>query len=140
MVVCGVDLKASEARLAIVRADNGTFVHVTSETKKLALKDDRDAQSLHTLLKAIKAFAHQNGVEVFVIKTRAQKGQMAGGAISFKIETLFQLSGTEIRFISPQALAKFAKGNMAGTPQTVLEYQKDAFRMGAHHLAAGLMV
>jgi len=131
LLVCGVDLSASDARLALVRSTPEGFEHVACDTKKLSLADDTKAEDLATLLDAIKAFAHRNCVETFVIKSRAKKGQMAGGAVSFKIEALFLLSGTPVQFVSPQALAKFTKGNMGGVPGTVLGYQTDAFRAAA---------
>ena len=135
MLVCGVDLKASEARLALVRTEAEGFAHVSCETKKLTLSDDRDAAALQVLLHAIQSFAHQNRVERFVIKARNKNGQMAGGAVSFKIETLFQISGCPVDFVTAQALSRFAKGNMGGVPAKVLGYQKDAFRSAALFLS-----
>ncbi len=65
---------------------------------------------------AIEAFALQNKVDSFVIKSRQATGPRAGGGITFKIETLFQLSGTPVVFISPPTLAKFAKSNLGRRP------------------------
>lgn len=95
----------------------------------MALNDDRDVQALLTLKSSIEAFAHNHNVETFVIKTRLGKGKLAAGGITFKIEALFQLSMTPVKFISPQTLAKFAKTNLGGVPEGVFEYQKDAYRV-----------
>jgi hypothetical protein len=135
MLVCGVDLKASEARLAIVQTNYEGFAHIPCETKKLTLNDDRDTAALKGLLCAIQSFARQNGVERFIIKARNKSGPMASGAVSFKIETLFQLSDCSVEFVTAKALSLFAKGNMGGVPATVLEYQKDAFRSAALYLS-----
>lgn len=135
MLICGVDLKASEARLVLVRSETDGFFHIPCETRKLSLSDDCDAAALKVLFRAIKSFAHQNGVERFVIKARNKKGKMVGGAVSFKIETLFQLSDCPVDFVSAQALSCFTKGNMGGVPATVLENQKDAFRSAALYLS-----
>ncbi len=43
---------------------------------------------------------------------------MAGGAVSFKIETLIQLvEGCNTRFVSPIALSNFAKKELEGYPE-----------------------
>jgi hypothetical protein len=135
VTVCGVDIKGKEAILALVQGSSDESVHVECVTKKLTLLDDRDTKSLSTMKSAIEAFALQNEVSSFVIKTRQATGSRAGGGITFKIETLFQLSGTPVVFISPQTLAKFAKSNLGGVPTSVVGYQNDAYRAAAWHLA-----
>ena len=60
-------------------------------------------------------------VDKFGIKNRAKKGRMAGGAVSFKIETLIQLvEGCNNRFVSPLALSSFAKKELEGCPEKCL--------------------
>ncbi len=102
MIVCGVEIKGKEAILALVQSAAEETIHVKCDTKKLALPDDRDTKSLLVMKSAIEAFALQHKVGSFVIKTRQATGPRAGGGITFKIETLFQLSGTPVVFISPQ--------------------------------------
>ncbi len=136
MVVCGVDIKAKDAILVLVSIDDDVTYHIKCATKKLALNDDKDATSLVTLKSAIEAFALKHNVEVFVIKTRQSSGTRAASGITFKIEALFQLSGTPVEFVSPQTLAKFAKGNKGGVPVGVAQYQEDAYRGGAWRIAA----
>jgi hypothetical protein len=135
VIVCGVEIKGKEAILTVVRSSPEESVHVRCATKKLTLLDDRDMKSLSTMKSAIEAFALKNEVGVFVIKSRQPKGPRAGGGITFKIETLFQLSETPVVFISPPTLAKFAKSNLGGVPTSVLGYQIDAYRAGACHLS-----
>ncbi len=135
MIVCGIDIKGKEAILALVRNAPEETVHVACATKKLILLNDRDKKSLVSLKSAIEAFAHQNKVDAFVIKSRLATGPRAGGGVTFKIEALFQLSETRVLFISPQELAKFAKSNLGGLPTTVTGYQKDAYRAAALYLS-----
>jgi hypothetical protein len=135
VIVCGVEIKGKEAILALVQSSPEESGHVKCVTKKLALLDDRDTKSLSTMKSAIEAFALQNKVDAFVIKSRQATGSRAGGGITFKIETLFQLSGTPAVFISPPTLAKFAKSNLGGVPTSVVGYQTDAYRAGAWHLS-----
>lgn len=128
MVVCGVEIKAKEAILALVEKTPDDWSHVSCATKKLTLSNHQDAGELHSLKKAIEAFAQQNNVECFAIKTRLATGDRSAGGITFKIETLFQLSGTPVSFVSPQAIAKTAKGNVGGLPANLNKYQADACR------------
>jgi hypothetical protein len=135
VIVCGVEIKGKEAILALAQTSPEGSVHVNCATKKLTLLDDRDTKSLSTMKSAIEAFTRQNKVSSFVIKSRQATGPRAGGGITFKIETLFQLSGTPVVFISPPTLAKFAKSNLGGVPTSVVGYQTDAYRAGACHLS-----
>ncbi|WP_164898812.1 DUF3010 family protein [Mesorhizobium sp. M7A.F.Ca.MR.362.00.0.0] len=134
VIVCGVDLKASEARLVLVSVKDDDPHHISCKTRKLNLGDDKDTSSVKALLQAVRTFAHEHGVDVFAVKARAKGGQMGGGAVSFKIETLFQLSDREVVFVNPVALSKFAKTNLGGIPDGVLKYQEDAYRCGVYHL------
>lgn len=137
MIVCGVDIKAKEAVLAVVQSGSGDWMHVKCDTKKLSLKDDRDVEMLMSMKSAIEEFARDNKIDAFAIKSRHSKGNMAAGGVTFKIEALFQLSGTPVVFVSPQAIAKLAKTNMGGLPSTVLVYQKDACHAGICHAVNG---
>lgn len=82
MIVCGVDLKGSEARLAVVTVKDDLAFHLPTKTKKITLGDDKDNGSIKNFLQTLKSFAHENHVDVFAIKARAKSGQMAGGAMN----------------------------------------------------------
>lgn len=136
MIVCGVEIKGQEAILAVAeRDDEHNILHLNCATKRLALGDERDVQSLLAMQQAIKAFANQNNIDSFVVKARQSRGQLAAGGVTFKIEALFQLSGTPVGFVSAPALAAFAKKNMGGVPSTVKAYQTDSFRAAALHIS-----
>ena len=129
MKVCGVDIKAKEAILAIVESDpEGNLVHIRSKSNRLTLTDDRDCKSVKLLFEAIKALAKDHKLDCFVVKIRQTKGTMAAGGITFKIEGLFQLSDTPVEFVSAQALAKLATKNTGANPATINQYQTDAYR------------
>lgn len=128
MKICGVEIKAKEAILAIVESDmDGNFVHFVSVSRKLTLADDRDSKSVEALHGAIKALAKDHKLSGFVIKTRQATGAMAAGGITFKIEGLFQLSGAPVYFISPQALNKMPAKNTGGIPASIFQYQEHAY-------------
>lgn len=135
MKVCGVDIKAKEAILAIVESDaEGNLVHVKSVSNRLSLDDDRDCKSVSVLHEAIKALAKDHNLSSFVIKTRQTRGAMSAGGITFKIEGLFQLSAVPVEFVSPIALSKLAKKNTGGIPATLNQYQNDAYLAAVSHL------
>lgn len=137
MKLCGVSITGSTANLAIVSPDqNGSSQYHPCQTRKISLDDDKSVQSLNAFAKAIVAFAHENGVEGFCIKERALTGQMAGGGITFKIETLIQFcSAKPVYFVHPNTLKKFAKTNQAGLPAGLLAYLQDPYRAAAYQLA-----
>jgi hypothetical protein len=136
MKICGVEIKAREAIVAIVGTDpEGNFVHINSASKKLILEDDRDCKSVAVLYEAIKSLAKDHKLSSFVIKTRQTKGAMAAGGITFKIEGLIQLSGIPVHFVSPQALTKLASKNAGGIPATINRYQNDAYLAAVSRLA-----
>nr|WP_255456299.1 DUF3010 family protein [Sedimentitalea sp. CY04] len=105
------------------------------KTTRIELKDDTSEEDLRSFLASLGEFARDNEVETFAIKTRAKKGKMAGGAVSFKIETLIQLvEGCDTKFVNPVALSNFAKKEVEEYPEKLLVYLKNAFLAGAYAL------
>jgi hypothetical protein len=139
MVVCGCEISAKEVRLAAVRQnDEGIIELLRLKTTRIELDDDTSEIDLRSFLAALQELSRENEVDTFVIKTRAKKGRMAGGAVSFKIETLIQLvEGCHTRFVSPVALAHFAKKEVQEYPEKLPVYLKNAFLAGAYALTRG---
>ena len=139
MRVCGCEISAREVRLAVVHQnDEGNVEMLRLKTTRIELDNDTSEADLRLFLAALHEFSRENEIETFVIKTRAKKGKMAGGAVSFKIETLIQLvEGCHTRFVSPVALAHFAKKEVEEYPEKLLVYLKNAFLAGAYGLTKG---
>ena len=139
MRVCGCEISAQEVRLAVVQLNDERNVELLRiKTTRIELKDDTSEADLRLFLAALHEFSQENRVGTFVIKTRAKKGRMAGGAVSFKIETLIQLvEGCKTRFGNPVALSNFAKMELAGYPEKLPVYLKNAFLSGAYALSKG---
>ena len=139
MRVCGCEISAQEVRLAVVELNDEKNVGLLRIKKtRIELKDDMSEENLRSFLAALQEFSQENTIGTFVIKTRAKKGRMAGGAVSFKIETLIQLvEGCNTRFVSPIALSNFAKKELVGYPEKLPVYLKNAFLSGAYALAKG---
>jgi hypothetical protein len=138
MTVCGCEISAQEVRLAVVHLnDEGNVEMLRLKTTRIELVDDTSEADLRSFQAALQEFSRENKIDTFVIKTRAKKGKMAGGAVSFKIETLIQLvEGCDTRFVSPVALSHFAKREEA-YPEKLLVYLKNAFLAGAYALTKG---
>ncbi|WP_170774105.1 DUF3010 family protein [Ruegeria lacuscaerulensis] len=139
MRVCGCEISAQEVRLAVVDLDDeGKVEMLRPKTTRIELEDDTSEADLRSFMAALNEFARENEVGTFAIKTRAKKGRMAGGAVSFKIETLIQLTeGCHTRFVNPVALSNFAKKEVKEYPEKLPVYLKNAFLSGAYTLAKG---
>ena len=139
MTVCGCEISAQEVRLAVVHLnDEGNVEMLRLKTTRIELVDDTSEADLRSFQAALHEFSCENKIDTFVIKTRAKKGKMAGGAVSFKIETLIQLvEGCDTRFVSPVALSHFAKREVEAYPEKLLVYLKNAFLAGAYALTKG---
>lgn len=139
MRVCGCEISAREVRLAVVYLnDEGNVEMLRLKTTRIELEDDTSEADLRSFLGALNEFSSENEIDTFVIKTRAKKGRMAGGAVSFKIEALIQLvEGSKTRFVSPVALSHFAKKEVEKYPEKMPVYMKNAFLSGAYVLTSG---
>ena len=139
MRICGCEISAQEVRLAVVQLnDEQNLELLRIKTTRIELKDDTSEENLRSFLAALQEFSQENTIGTFMIKTRAKKGRMAGGAVSFKIETLIQLvEGCNTRFVSPIALSNFAKKELERYPEKLPVYLKNAFLSGAYALAKG---
>jgi hypothetical protein len=127
MKVCGVDLRGSEAIVAIVDIGTESLSYCDGATKKIVLGDDRDSSAIQSFKSSVDAFAKENAIELFAIRSRAKKGPMSGGAVSFKMETVFQLSGIKCEFVSPQAITSRQKRDPITFPASLNSYQHDAY-------------
>lgn len=136
MRVCGCEISANEVRLAVVHHnDEGGVEMLRLKTTRVELEDDTSEIDLRSVLADLQEFAREHEIDVFVIKTRAKKGRMAGGAVSFKIETLIQLvEGSKTKFVSPVALSHFTKKYLDEYPEKLPVYLKNAFLSGAYAL------
>lgn len=139
MRVCGCEISAQEVRLAVIELNGeGNVEMLRLKTTRIELADDTSESELRAFLNSLQEFAIEHQIDTFAIKTRAKRGKMAGGAVSFKIETLIQLvEGCETRFVSPIALSNFAKKQLEAYPEKLLVYLKNAFLVGAYVLIKG---
>ncbi|MFA7941293.1 DUF3010 family protein [Pseudomonas brenneri] len=126
MTLCGIEIKGSEAIIAVAAQD---LTHVALPSKKIALDDDDEAANVKAFASQVAAFVRDNGITRIAIKKRSKKGEFAGGPTTFKIEGVLQLlDGVEVTLLSPQTInAQYKKHNFE-LPATLNKYQHEAFK------------
>ncbi|CRM26548.1 hypothetical protein H097_07640 [Pseudomonas sp. FH4] len=126
MTLCGIEIKGSEAIIAVAAPD---LTHVTMATKKIALEDDDEAANVKAFASQVAAFVRDNGITRIAIKKRSKKGEFAGGPTTFKIEGVLQLlDGVEVTLLSPQTINAQHKKHNFELPATLNKYQHEAFK------------
>ncbi|MEG2797664.1 MAG: DUF3010 family protein [Pseudomonas sp.] len=126
MTLCGIEIKGSEAIIAVAAPD---LSHVAVATKKIALEDDDEAANVKAFASQVAAFVRDNGITRIAIKKRSKKGEFAGGPTTFKIEGVLQLlDGVEVTLLSPQTINAQNKKHDFALPATLNKYQHEAFK------------
>jgi hypothetical protein len=129
MNICGIEIKGSEAIIAVAVLDGSTLSHVPLATKKIALDDDDEAANVRRFAAQVASFVRENSVDRIAIKKRSKKGEFAGGPTTFKIEGVFQLlDGCEVTLLSPQTINAQAKKHNFELPGTLNKYQHEAYK------------
>lgn len=128
MVVCGIEMDASEARLLLLSGSKVNFVHIDSRPKKLVLADDGNAEEVRASRDALFAFFRENNIELVVIKKRGTTGRFSAGSTGFKLEAIAQLyEACDVRIIPSQTIAAAIRRHLPTHPQELLKYQYAAF-------------
>lgn len=129
MKICGIELKGSEALLAVASLNAGQAEHLAITTKKIALEDDEDAAQVKDFAARAQAFVTEHGITHLAIKKRSKKGDFAGGPVTFKMEAVLQmLSGCEVLLLSPQTITAQSKKNDFTPPAALNKYQHEAWK------------
>lgn len=129
MKICGIELKGSEALLALATLDGGQLLHLATATKKIALDDDEDAAQVKAFAARAQAFVNEHGITHLAIKKRGKKGDFAGGPVTFKMEGVLQLlEGCEVHLVSPQTIAAQGKKHDLTPPAALNKYQHEAWK------------
>ncbi|KJK14137.1 DUF3010 family protein [Pseudomonas sp. NPDC087612] len=129
MKICGIEIKGSEALLAVATLDGASPVHLALATKKIALEDDELADSVKAFARQARAFIAEQGISHLAIKKRSKKGDFAGGPTTFKIEGVLQLlDNCEVELVSPQTISAQAKKHDLELPASLNKYQHEAYK------------
>jgi hypothetical protein len=136
--VCGVEIKGSEAILAIAEVVDDEIRHVAVDTRKLPLRDDESSEHVKSFVELVRGFARDNGLDQIAIKKRSKKGEFAGGPVTFKIEGLIQsIDDCAVDLISPQTIGAANRKHEFDLPSTLNKYQHEAFLTACASLARG---
>lgn len=127
MRVCGIELKASTASLAVVEQDGEVPSWVETRCKKIELADDESGDAIRAFYEACRAFFEEHDIELVVIKKRSKKGNFAGGAVSFKMEALLQLGFDKVELLTPAAVSAAQRKHSFALPEKLKKYQQQAF-------------
>ena len=129
MILCGIEIKGSEAIFALVTQQDDGFEHLACAIKKVALEDDDQAANVKAFAAQIQAFVQANGISRIAIKKRSKKGEFAGGPTTFKIEGLLQLlDACEVVLLSPQTINAQYKKHAFELPASLNKYQHEAYK------------
>ena len=129
MIICGVEIKGSEAIFALATGQGAALSHLPLATRKLALDDDDESANVKDFATRIAAFVRENGISHVAIKKRSKKGEFAGGPTTFKIETVFQLlTDCEVTLLSPQTINAQHKKHAIELPGSLNKYQHEAYK------------
>ncbi len=128
MIVCGIELAASEARLVVLEGTKGEFMHVVTATRKIPLPDDENQNEVKAFRETVYAFLRENHVDRVAIKKRGKRGDYAGGPVSFKLEGVIQLyPDCDVVLVSPQSISAVKRKHTPTPPEDTRKYQQVAF-------------
>ena len=140
MPLCGVEIKGSEAIFAVAEFSDGQWKHIPTETKRIPLADDDDAQNVRSFADLVAGFLRDNKLTEVVLKKRGKKGEFAGGATTFKIEGVFQLiRECSVHLISAPTIFAQDRKHAFSIPTTLNKYQEGAFLTACAALAQRLL-
>lgn len=139
MFICGVEIKGSEAIFAVAQRLGGEWMHVATETKRIALADDDEAENVRSFSDLVGGFLRDNKLSQVAVKKRGKKGEFVGGATTFKIEGVFQLiRECTVQLVHVSTIAAQDRKYPFPTPATLNKYQIEAFRTACAALAQRL--
>lgn len=127
MRVCGVDIAGGDARLVMLEGTIDSYAVIDCSTKKLPLDNSHSSSDIKSFKSSIDVLLRDHKIDRIGIKKRVEKGTFAGGARSFKIEALIQLSTCDVVIVPPQTITACLKKNPQIQPSSLNQYQKDAF-------------
>ena len=128
MRICGVELKGSEAILALVDVVNEEIFSVVCQTRKIKFGNSAAPQSARLFYDAMCGFICEHKIEQIGIKQRAPKGPFAGGPVTFKMEVLFQLNPhAATQLFSGPTIAAATRRHDFKIPDQLNQYQAEAY-------------
>jgi hypothetical protein len=137
MRVCGVEIKGSDAIVVVIDGTKDDFEIIDTGVQKIKLGDSNESEDVKIFNEKFHLFVRNNNINKIGIKKRNTKGRFAGGAASFKIEGIIQLSKDSIvELIAPVSISSTIKKLPPPSANQLFEYQKGSYETAYVFLAA----
>lgn len=131
MLVCGVEIKGTEAVLCLLAFHDGLVSIPDCRSRKIDFSKQNRASDLKYFQSTFLKLMQDYKVDLVVVKERPLKGKFAGGALGFKMEAAIQLiEGVDVELMSSSKLKESLKRNpiSVGFSETGLKvFQQTAF-------------
>ncbi|MFT5658011.1 MAG: hypothetical protein ACI9KN_001290 [Gammaproteobacteria bacterium] len=140
MRICGVDLTGNDAVICLLELDKEQFNLPDCRVRRLSLKKEHTAEDLRQFQIEFAKLMSDYSVDKVAIRERMHKGKFAGGAISFKLESVIQLiEDLDASLLSPSQIKSTLKENplpVAFSDTGLKAFQEVAFKAAyaAHRL------
>lgn len=133
MIVCGVEIKGTEAIVCLLSFNQGLVGIPDCRSRKIDFSKQNRASDLQYFQATFSKLMQDYKVDLVVVKERPQKGKFAGGALGFKMEAAIQLiSEVNVELMSASKLKESLKKNPLSINfnETGLKvFQKTAFEV-----------
>jgi Protein of unknown function (DUF3010) len=128
MRVLGVSLTNAHAALVVIDVHDGSWDLVdTSGTRKIELGDHEDSRALQGFSSAVDTFINSHAIDKIAVRRCTYRGQQRSGAGAIKMEALLQLMPQEVCLVAPQTIAAQFRRSGLSHPESLTQYQRDAF-------------
>ena len=127
MKVCGVELSSKSASLVLLDGEFENFKVVNISEPKISISNDESDSDVKAFMAKIEAFHEKESIDCYVIRMRKKTGRFAGGAVSFKLEGLFQLLPCPTVLLTAKEFNATAKRHAGLFDPSLKKYQENAF-------------
>lgn len=128
MKYCGIELKASEARIVSIESADAGYTIIASSVKKIKLEDSKSQQAAVLFRKSFDRFFQTYSFDRIGIKERGRKGRFAGGPDSFKMEGILQTLDYPIEILHTNTIKSKIKDKALLT-EVINGYQEEALKV-----------
>jgi len=114
VIILGIEFKAAETIVALVRVKGDAFSHLKVKPTKLKMVDGDDQQEVRIFAEAFLEFA--------------KSSEDSGGAETFRMEGLVQfMSPVPVVLVAPQRIAAANKKKPIDIPESIAKFQENAW-------------
>jgi hypothetical protein len=123
--VCGIVLKANEMISVVLEGTVDDYQIVSTSFDKYKLAEPKDQEAVKKFKSDIHEFFDYEDFHAIGIKERIAKGRFAGGAMTFKMEGLIQITDYPVQIIHSNRIKAKTKDKIIPIDE-VKKYQEDA--------------